>query len=184
MEEMKAMVRTLAEQQKALLDQQAKQQQPQQPKTDTQVQTASNSSSTTTTSNGPVRNIKYQIPAQWAGTAPGYVINYAGYNYIVNNDNTMTYYEGQVYYPNQNTNSVQTTPTTYYTNYPNTVVTPNTYWNGVTWVSNGYGWNGGGYWNNRARIEEARAQQQQYMFDRAVANDITSIINSAINRGR
>ena len=32
----------------------------------------------------------YQIPAQFAGSAPGSTIAYGGVNYVINNDNTMS----------------------------------------------------------------------------------------------
>jgi hypothetical protein len=42
------------------------------------------------TSGGPAPGKRYQIPAEHAGTAPGTQINYAGYNYVANDDGTMT----------------------------------------------------------------------------------------------
>jgi len=34
--------------------------------------------------------VRYQIPAQFAGSAPGTTVNYGGANYVINNDNTMS----------------------------------------------------------------------------------------------
>ena len=39
---------------------------------------------------GPAPGQRYQIPAQFAGTAPGSVIAYGGADYVVGNDGTMT----------------------------------------------------------------------------------------------
>jgi|GEM_PF-6148446 len=39
---------------------------------------------------------RYQVPAEYVGTAPGYVINYGGANYITNTDGTMSPYSGPV----------------------------------------------------------------------------------------
>lgn len=39
---------------------------------------------------------RYQIPAQYAGTPAGYVINYGGRNYLSGSDGTMTPYNGPV----------------------------------------------------------------------------------------
>ncbi len=39
---------------------------------------------------------RYQIPAQYAGTPAGYVINYGGRNYLSGSDGTMTLYNGPV----------------------------------------------------------------------------------------
>jgi len=42
-------------------------------------------SNTRTGSTGAVASQRYQIPAQYAGTAPGYVISYGGRNYLTGN---------------------------------------------------------------------------------------------------
>lgn len=39
---------------------------------------------------------RYQIPDQYAGTQPGYVITYGGRNYLSGSDGTMTLYNGPV----------------------------------------------------------------------------------------
>lgn len=39
---------------------------------------------------------RFQIPAQYSGTAPGHVINYGGTNYLTNQDGTMSPYYGAV----------------------------------------------------------------------------------------
>ena len=39
---------------------------------------------------------RYQIPAEYAGTAPGYVITYGGRNYLTGSDGTMTLYSSPV----------------------------------------------------------------------------------------
>ncbi|WP_406698103.1 hypothetical protein V5E97_04515 [Singulisphaera sp. Ch08] len=41
-------------------------------------------------SSGPTPGQRYQIPAQYAGTAPGTKISYGGNHYLSNNDGTMT----------------------------------------------------------------------------------------------
>ncbi len=48
------------------------------------------------TFSGPISGQRYQIPAQYAGTPPGYVITYSGYRYLTGNDGTMTTYTGPV----------------------------------------------------------------------------------------
>jgi hypothetical protein len=48
------------------------------------------------TFSGPIAGQRYQIPAQYAGTPPGYVITYGGYRYLTGNDGTMTSYAGPV----------------------------------------------------------------------------------------
>lgn len=37
---------------------------------------------------------RYQIPAQYAGAAPGSSVSYGGANYVINTDNTMSPYTG------------------------------------------------------------------------------------------
>ncbi len=71
---------------------------------------------------GPVANMRYAIPDHLQNTAAGYVVNYAGYNYLINSDRTMTWYTGRVITPtstyvNPGVNYV-TPYNTYYT-YPN-----------------------------------------------------------------
>jgi hypothetical protein len=46
---------------------------------------------------GPIPGQSYQVPAEYAGYAPGSVINYGGYSYILGGDGTMTYYQQPVY---------------------------------------------------------------------------------------
>jgi hypothetical protein len=48
---------------------------------------------------GPALAQRYQLPAQFAGTAPGSVVSYGGANYIVGNDGTMTAYSGTAQTP-------------------------------------------------------------------------------------
>jgi hypothetical protein len=48
---------------------------------------------------GPAWAQRYQLPAQYAGTAPGSVVSYGGANYIVGNDGTMTAYSGPAQTP-------------------------------------------------------------------------------------
>jgi len=48
---------------------------------------------------GPAVAQRYQLPAQFAGTAPGSVVSYGGANYIVGNDGTMTAYSGTAQTP-------------------------------------------------------------------------------------
>jgi len=48
---------------------------------------------------GPALAQRYQLPAQFAGTAPGSVVSYGGANYIVGNDGTMTAYSGTAQMP-------------------------------------------------------------------------------------
>jgi hypothetical protein len=48
---------------------------------------------------GPALAQRYQLPAQFAGTAPGSVVSYGGANYIVGNDGTMTAYSGPAQTP-------------------------------------------------------------------------------------
>ncbi|SIO39807.1 hypothetical protein SAMN05444166_4368 [Singulisphaera sp. GP187] len=50
----------------------------------------STSTNSQPTAGGPTPGQRYQIPAQYAGTAPGTQVNYGGNRYIANNDGTMT----------------------------------------------------------------------------------------------
>jgi hypothetical protein len=45
---------------------------------------------------GGVASQRYQIPAEFAGTAPGYIITYGGRNYLTGDNGTMTLYTGPV----------------------------------------------------------------------------------------
>jgi hypothetical protein len=199
-EEMKKTVEVLQKQLEQ--SQQNAQGQANQQKQDTAVQRSSVTSQSTNNqvATGPVPGVRYQIPPQWAGTAAGYVVNYAGYNYLVGNDGTMTYYTGQVYYPNQNT-TTNSSPTTTYVQQPMNYVTgssstslygPTTTTYTVTpnpWTSSyggygsgyghGYGYGyGNPYLEQRRQIEYYRALQQEALLGREITNGVISLINS------
>ncbi len=53
-------------------------------------QPAAATSPAASTAAGPVSGQRYQIPAQYATSAPGSIITYADHKYILNNDATMT----------------------------------------------------------------------------------------------
>lgn len=122
MEEMKQMIRGLRDELSEAKRQRAEDTTP---RVDSNVTRAGNDNYTPTTysqpvNTGPVRGMRYAIPPQHANTAAGYVVNYAGYNYIINNDGTMTFYEGTIYYPNTATNNVTYTNPTNNVRYVNT----------------------------------------------------------------
>jgi len=58
---------------------------------------------------GPIAGQAYQVPAEYANTAPGYVITYGGANYLVGDGGTMTPYSGPVSQPATSTTDTTTT---------------------------------------------------------------------------
>jgi hypothetical protein len=83
----------------------------------------------------PLLGQPYQVPFEFSGYGAGTLINYGGYNYVIQGDGTML--------PSQDsgfTYSSQYGPpvTTYY------YIPQPTYY---PWVSYRSGWVGGGYWN-------------------------------------
>jgi hypothetical protein len=52
----------------------------------------STTATTTAAATGPIAGQRYQVPAANAGTAPGSLLAYHGYNYLVGSDGTMVLY--------------------------------------------------------------------------------------------
>lgn len=65
----------------------------------------------------PIGGQAYLIPAQFAGYAPGSIVNYAGYNYVIQNNGTMLYqgtYSSYYVAPSYTPYYAQPYPTYYY----------------------------------------------------------------------
>ena len=58
----------------------------------TMTASSSTTNTTTTAASQPASGQRYQVPAEYAGTAAGYIINYGGANYLTAGDGTMTPY--------------------------------------------------------------------------------------------